>query len=332
MDHDPYADWRRLWPTPGLWLQVAESPKFVHAVVYTSHSMIKSALKIIKEAGFYWWRNRAGPLAASLSYCTLASLGPLVVILLSISGAFFDRQAIDQVFLAQIESTVGQENTVFLRELVATALDSQPGGIATGISTLILFFMASGLVKQLHQSLNIYWSEVLEPGKPTEPKRPWNQRLLGTLWREARIRAKAFVVVLGFGLLPTGTILASVLLQVAAPYLPDIGWTQIGPYASFNRLLSFLSPAILFAVIYRFVPKATPPWRQILPGALAGGTAFALLQYLLGLYFQNAEVGSVYGAAGSLVVLLFWVYYSIQALFFGAAVVIVQTSAAQKPI
>jgi membrane protein len=286
--------------------------------------MLKQVFSILKDAGFYWWRNRAGPLAAGLSYHMMASLGPLVVILLSMTGAFFDQEAVDLVFLSQVEDTVGADNTDFLRGMISSALDSRPGSIAAGLSSLILFFSASGLVKQLHQSLNIYWAEVLEPHRQPKSERPWHQRLLRALWSEVKIRTKAFVTVLGFGLLLMGTVLLSVALQLAEPYLPQLGFTEIGAYAAANRLLSFLSTVLLFTIIYRFVPKATPSWNHVLPGALIGAAVFALLQNGLTAYFSWAGIGSVYGAAGSLVVLLFWVYYSIQAMFFGAAVVIVQ--------
>jgi membrane protein len=280
---------------------------------------------ILLDTFLFWWRNRAGPLSAGLTYYALASLVPLFIILVGIAGALFSPERIEAVLVAPLQETVGPETGSLLRQVIEQAYEQRPRGVATAASTLVLYFMASGFMKQLHQSLNLYWGRVFTQGQESKAgkKKPIWRRLLGALWGEVRVRTRAFLIVSAAGLLVVSSVLISVGLNVLAPYLGRLGEISFGGLALLNWGVTYLEITILFALTFRYVPQATFPWRAIWPGALLGAGVYALLQFLLSEYFRLTSVFFFYGAAGSLVVLLFWLYYSIQAIFFGAALVIV---------
>ncbi len=275
---------------------------------------------ILLDTFLFWWRNRAGPLSAGLTYYALASLVPLFIILVGIAGALFSPARIDAVLVGPLEETIGAEAGSLLRQVIRQAYEQRPRGVATAASTLLLYFMASGLMKQLHQSLNIYWGRVFTQGREGRggEGQPIWRRLLGALWGEVRVRTRAFLIVSGAGLLVVFSLSVAVGLNLLAPILGLPAGVSL-----LNWGVTYLEITVLFALTYRYVPKATFPWRAIWPGALLGAGVYAVLQFLLSEYFRLTSMFFFYGAAGSLAVLLFWLYYSIQALFFGAALVIV---------
>ena len=252
-----------------------------------------------------WWQDNCLRLAASLAYYTALSLAPLVLLIVGVVGLVLDRQQVAQQLAAQLEGLMGTAG----RDLITTILTTtspQGGALATIIGLVTLFIGATAVFGELQATMNLIW-EV----QPAPTGGVWAGIWA---WLRQRIFSLAIVFALAFLLLVSLVISAALAGAAAMFHGPE--------QALLSRVLelvvSLLVLTFVFALLYKYVPDAEIGWRDVWVGGLITAVLFTLGKTAIGLYLGRASVGSAYGAAGSMVVLLVWVYYSALIMFFGA--------------
>jgi membrane protein len=267
-------------------------------------SWIKSVFEFFRQVVNEWNQDKAPRLAAALSYYTIFSIAPLLIVVIAIAGIVFGHEAVTGQLDRQITGMVGQESAAFIQEIIRNAQKPNESFIATVIGVVTLLLSAAGLFGQLQDALNTIWN--------VEPKQ--NQGFL----RMLRERFLSFAMVLGVGFLLLVSLVVSAALAATGDYLNRLfpGAEAVLPLANF--VISFLVITSLFAMIYKVLPDVQLEWKDVLIGAAFTALLFTVGKALIGLYLGRSSVASAYGAAGSLVVILLWIYYSAQILLFGA--------------
>jgi membrane protein len=233
----------------------------------------------------------------------------LLIIVIAIAGLFWQQQdAVQQQVMGQIQSLVGADGAKFVSDLLTSASNPAKGIIATIVGIITLLFGALGVFNELHNSLNIIW-EVAEE----KPK-----GFLQTIKKVIVDRFLSFTMILGIGfLLLVSLVISTGLSAVQTTISNSIPLSEI-ILQIINLVISIGAITVLFALIYKFLPDAEIAWRDVWLGAFVTAVLFSLGKLVIGIYLGNSAVGSSFGAAGSLVLLLVWIYYSAQILFFGA--------------
>jgi membrane protein len=267
-------------------------------------AMAAVAWDVLTATWAEWSEDRAPRLGAALAYYTAFSIAPLLVIAIAIAGLLLGEEAARGQIVAQIAGLVGPDSARAIQDMIANAQRPASGVIATALGTGTLLLGASGVFGQLQDALNTIWEVESKPGRG----------LRGML----RDRFFSFTMVLGTGFL----LLVSLILTSALSGL-TAGFADTGPVLetlghALDLLLSLAVTTLLFALIYRYIPDVKIAWNDVWVGAALTAVLFAIGKTAIGLYLGRASVGSAYGAAGSLVVLLAWVYYAAQILLFGA--------------
>lgn len=265
---------------------------------------VKEIWAVLKEAGAEWVDDKASQLGAALAFYSILSLAPLLVIAIAVAGFVFGEQAARGEVVEQIEQMVGSQGAEAIQTMLANAHRPNAGITATVLGVLTLLFGASGVFGQLRDSLNTIWE--IKPPKETG------------IWPFLRDRFFPFMLVLGTGFLLLASLVLSAVIagleQYASAWLPRAAALWEGLHVA----VSFVIVSLLFAMIYKFLPATHVAWRDVWLGAAITAVLFMVGKVALGLYLGKASVGSAYGAAGSLVVLVVWIYYAAQILFFGA--------------
>ena len=262
-------------------------------------------LSLFKQTASEWMEDDAPSLGAALAYYTVFSLAPLMTIAIAIAGFFLGAEAAQGQIFDELRGLLGEEGGKAVEEMVQSA-NAQPtaGVVATIISVIMLLFGASGVFGQLQASLNAIWGVKAKPGRG----------VLGLI--KDRLLSFGFTLVVGF------LLLVSLLLTAGMALMADwIGGLMPGSEALayiLNIVLSLSMITLLFATIFKFLPDAKIAWHDVWMGAFLTALLFTIGKFALGIYLCKSGVASSYGAAGSLIVLLLWVYYSSQILFFGA--------------
>lgn len=263
---------------------------------------LRKITSLLSRTFSQWSNHDAQTQGAALSYFTVLSLAPLLVIAISIAGLVFGEKAARGEIVNQVNSLVGPAGGDAIQTMLSHARSPQTGILAGAIGFIVLLFGASGVFTQLRKALNRIW-EVQQPKTSG-----W--------WSMIRDEFFSFSMVAGIGFLLLVSLIASTVFaalgKVVGGYLPT------GIFEGVNFVVSLVAITFLFAVIYRVVPNQTLPWRGLWVGSFMTAVLFTLGKFLLGLYLGKASVGSPYGAAGSLIVLFVWVYYSAQLFLFGA--------------
>jgi membrane protein len=252
-----------------------------------------------------WWNDNCLRLAASLAYYTALSLAPLVLLIVGVIGLVLDRQQVGSQLSAQLEGLIGPAGRELVTSILA-ATSPQGGTLATLIGLGTLLIGATAVFGELQATLNLIW-EV----RPAPTNGVW-----AGIWAVLRERLFSLALVLALAFLLLVSLVISAVLAGAAALFQ-------GPeQALMSRLLelavSLLVLTFVFALLYMYVPDAEIGWRDVWLGGLITAVLFTLGKTAIGFYLGQASVGSAYGAAGSLVVLLVWVYYSALIMFFGA--------------
>jgi membrane protein len=265
----------------------------------------KRAFKLVKETFSEWQEDNVPLLAAALAYYTLFSLAPLLMIAIAIAGAFFGEEAAQRDIAGQIQGMVGKDGAEAIQAMIQNAHKPSAGGaIATLFGVVTLVLGASGVFGQLQTALNTIWEVKPKPGQGLKS------------FLKSRFLSFAMVVVIGF-LLLVSLVLSAILAGISnffGSVLPAL--TALGVVLNFA--LAFGVTTVLFAAIYKFLPDVKVPWSNLWVGAAVTSLLFSIGRFLIGLYLGNSAVGSTYGAAGSLIVILIWVFYSAQILLIGA--------------
>lgn len=265
---------------------------------------LKSIVVLLQRSFHDWNEDNAPRLGAALAFYTILSISPLVIFVVAIVSLFLDRSSAQAHLLAQVQSTIGPEGRSAVQSMLASGEKASSGIAATLIGLATLLFGASGVFGELRSALNTIWD--------ADPK------VSSGIWGMLRERVFSIGMVFSVGFVLLVSLLASTGLAVMTKFFSSI--LPIPPFVLglFNFLVSFLGIALLFGFILKYVPETPVAWSDVRVGALVTALFFTVGKSLLGLYFGKASPGSAYGAAGSLVVMVVWVYYSAQIFFFGA--------------
>ena len=259
---------------------------------------------LTSETAIEWKEDGASRLAAALAYYTIFSLAPLLIIVIAVAGFFFgETQARGEIF-HQMQTLMGPSGADYLKTLLDKSWDPSSGLIATVIGFIMLLVGATGAFAQLQDALNLIWD--------AEPRKG------NTIWLILRQRLLSFSLVLTIGFLMMVSLVLSAALSAASKYLFYMVPDYFPLINLLNWFVSFVVTTGLFAAIYKILPDAQVRWKNVWLGAAVASLLFSIGRYFIGLYLGQGSFGSVYGAAGSFVVILLWVYYSAQILFFGA--------------
>lgn len=265
---------------------------------------LKSYLRLLADIYKEWNEDKVPRLAAALAYHTIFSLAPLLVILVAIAGLVFGEDAARGEITAQFAGLIGQEGARFIEQIIMNASQPADGLIATIIGLLVLLLGASGVFGQLQDALNTVW-EV----KPRDG---------GGLLELIKNRSLSFTIVLGSGFLLMVSLVLSAALSAASRFVSSLLPGSALVWRTAELAVSFAVVALIFAVIFKVLPDVEIRWSNVWVGAIMTAVLFTIGKHLIGLYLGTASVGSAYGAAASLVVLLLWIYYSSQIMLFGA--------------
>ena len=263
---------------------------------------------LLRETFREWREDGANRLAAALAYYTTFSLAPLLVLVIAIAGLAGGREAAQTQTMAQVEDLLGADGREFIEGMIDSASQPETGLTATFIGAVTLLFGALGVFGELQNSLNTIW-EV----KP-KPAKGWMDGVKRFIVR----RLLSFTMVVGIGFLLLASLVVSAVVSALGEYIGN-RWPMADFWLSLiNFVISFLVVTFLFAMIFKFLPEIKIAWKDVWLGAAVTSALFSLGKFLIGLYLGRSEVGNTFGAAGSLAILLIWVYYSAQILFFGA--------------
>ena len=272
----------------------------------------------IKETISDWIDDGAARLAAALAYYSLLSLAPLLVISIAIAGFVFGHDAARGRVAGELGAVVGAQAAESIQSVVANARSPVSGVLSTIVGVVTLFIGASGVFGELQSSLNSIWEVKRKPGRG--------------IWGEIKDRFLSFTMVLGVAfLLLVSLVLNSILSAIGTKFSEVLpGGELLWQGLNFAFSLSVITG--LFALIFKYVPDAAIRWRDVWLGAAVTAGLFTIGKFLLALYLGKAAIGSSYGAAGSLIALVVWVYYAAQILLLGAEFTQVQARRSGREI
>lgn len=265
---------------------------------------MKTAFVMLRETFRQWDAHRVPKMGAALSFYTVFSLAPLSIIVLSLLSLVVERNSARAEIVSQFRNFVGNQGAEMMELILRETAATNTGIFETLTGFVFLLVGASGVFGELQDSLNQIWGV-------SSKRHP-----VFTLVKE-RVFSFGMVFVMGFLMLVS--LLSSAAVAVAGGRLHARFPALDGPWAWGNDVISLLVVALLFALIFRLVPDVSITWKDVWIGALIAAVLFELGRFLLGFYFGRSAFASRYGAAGSLIIILVWVYYSAQILFFGAA-------------
>ena len=259
--------------------------------------MFRSALKA-------WWDDDAPRLGASLAYYTLFAIAPILLVATAIAGMVFGAEAVRGEIVGQLDHLIGREGARAVQSLLEGTSQPRSGMLATVFGSITFVVAATGAFLELQSALNTIWRVKPNPGTNFKA------------FVLDRVRSFGLVVAIGFLLMVSLAVTAALAalngwLARYAPSLPLL-WSGVSMFVSL-----IVTPG-LFALLFRFLPDVHLHWRDVMTGALATAVLFTIGQQLIGLYLGQSSMSSSYGAAGSVMILLLWVYYSCQILLFGA--------------
>ena len=261
----------------------------------------KSIWQLLKETATQWIEDQPFQLASSLSYYTIFSLAPLLIIVIAVAGMFFGPAAAKQEIVGTIEGLIGRQSAEAVQGMIQNASSQRTTGIISAILGFVTLFLgASGVVGQLQTSLNTIWGVEPKPGQG--------------IWGFVRQRFVSLAMILGVGFL----LLVSLVLSALVSTLARLIGTSVMLVYTLDMVMSLALITALFAMIYKFLPDVRLDWRDVWIGAALTAVLFIIGKFVIGLYLGHSSVSSTYGAAGSVIMILLWVYYSSLILFFGA--------------
>jgi membrane protein len=266
-------------------------------------SIVSVAVKMLKETVSSFIEDQALSRGAAIAFFTVTSIAPILLIVIAIAGLVFGREAAQNAILAQLSGLMGQQTAEVLQTAVASASDKSSGVLATVIGVVTLLATASGVFGEMQSALNAIWK--------AEPKGTTVSRLI-----RARAASLGLVAALGFVLVVS--LVVSAGLTAFGSYLNAILPFGTVIVSVLNTLVSVALLSALFAAIYKVLPDRKLEWQDVIVGAFATAILFTLGKSLIGWYIGSSAVASSFGAAGALIILLLWVYYSVLIFLLGA--------------
>ncbi|HKQ28775.1 MAG TPA: YihY/virulence factor BrkB family protein [Burkholderiales bacterium] len=266
-------------------------------------------IRMLKNAVVAWWNDQAPSKGAALAYYSMFSIAPLLFLIISIAGLFFGADAVRGMVFEQVASLMGQNGAEAIEEMLTHVSEPKTGGWAAGLSIAILLFGASTVFGQLQTALDTIWRV------PEEEKEKEKQN---GLWTFIRARLLTFGMVLGLAFLVTISLILSTALSTLGKWWgPMFGQWELVAHG-FDLLVSFGVLTVVFAAIYKLMPRASIQWRDVWVGGFVTALLFVIGKFLIGLYLGKSDIGSSFGAFGSIVIVMVWIYYSAQIFLLGA--------------
>lgn len=272
---------------------------------YFTKQSFKNAWAILKETISGFSNDKGLKLSASLSYYTVFSMAPLLLLIISLAGAFFGREASEGRIFSEINGLIGNEAAAQVQQIIKNLELSGKTTMSVVIGAITLVIGATTVFGEIQDSINIIWKV------KAKPKKGWLKLI--------RDRLLSGSVIVGLGFLLIVSLIVNGVLMTLNDYLmsrfPDF---TIIAFNIINIVVSFLVITVLFGVIFKVLPDAKIAWKDVRAGAIFTALLFMLGRYIIGLYIETTAAGSPYGAAGSIIVILLWVYYTAAILYIGA--------------
>jgi membrane protein len=264
----------------------------------------QKAWVLLKETVTEWIEDKVPRLGAALAFYSILSMAPLLVIVVAIAAFAFGEEAAQGRIVKQLDDLVGSDGAKAVETMIKNSQQPRTGIVATVIGIATLLIGAAGVFGQLQDALNTVWEVQPKPGRG--------------FWGFIHDRFLSMAMVLGVGFLLLVSLVLSAGLSALGDYLNSLVNGLAPIMQVVNMVLSFGVFTALFGLIFKILPDVKIPWRNVWIGAAITALLFTIGKYLIGLYLGRSSVGSAYGAAGSLVVLVVWIYYSAQIVLFGA--------------
>jgi membrane protein len=261
--------------------------------------------RVLKEAFAGWWNDNVPRMGAALAYYTLIALAPILIVAIAVGGMVFGPEAVRGEIVGQIEGLVGRDGALAVQAMLESAAKSSPSSPATIIGVITFLVGATGAFLELQTDLDSIWR--------VKPRSRGN--FLQDLVMQRMI---SFGLVLGFAFLLLTSLVVSAALAAVHTYMGNTFPGVVLLWATVNAVVSLGVITLLFAMIYKVLPDVKLVWVDVWVGALVTAVLFTVGKFLIGLYLGTSSFASTYGAAGSVIVVLVWVYYSSQIILLGA--------------
>lgn len=266
---------------------------------------LKRTFFLLKESFNAFMDDKALKMSASLAYYTVFSMAPLLMILISLTSIFYGRDAVQNRVFNEINGFVGNDAALQIQEILKQITLSQDSTFAIVVGLTTLFIGATGVFVEIQDSINQIWRV------KAKPKKGWKKLIINRILSFSMIISLGFLLIVS--LVINGIILA--LSEKLSQYFPE---TTIWIVEIINAGITFTVIAALFGIIFKYLPDVEISWKDVRIGAIFTAVLFTTGRFLIGLYIEKVGPGSAYGAAGSLIVILVWVYYTSAILYFGA--------------
>lgn len=266
---------------------------------------MKGIWKIIKESFTGFGNDKVMKLSASLAYYTVFSIGPMIIVIIYLAGVIYGTEAVQGTIFGQIRGLVGPQAAIAIQDMIKNAAFYRNGSFAAIIGIITLIIGATGVFTEIQESVNMIW------GLKPKPKKGWLKMIMN------RLLSFSIVVSLGFIMLVSLVIngLIEGLMGRLKANFPDMAVMLV---YLINIIITFIVITVLFGIIFKVLPDAFIKWRDVLVGSMVTAVLFMIGKFAITFYIGNSNISTTYGAAGSLVVLLIWIYYSSIILYFGA--------------
>lgn len=266
---------------------------------------LKTLWKIIRQSGIDFINDRVLKLSAALAYYTIFSLPGLIIIIIWISDLFYGQEAIEGTIYGQISGLVGQSAAIQIQDTIKNATLSYQSGFAKIVGFITLIFGATSIFSEIQDSINLIWH------LKAKPKKGWLKLIVN--------RLLSFSIILSLGFILLVSLIANALMDVLLHKLTSIfPESQVVLAYIVNVGLSFIVTSVLFGLIFKVLPDARISWKHVRAGAFATAILFMVGKLLIGYYLGQNKLSTAYGAAGYVIIVLLWVYYSAVILYFGA--------------
>lgn len=271
----------------------------------SSKKTVAGVWQVLKQSGSNFMKDKVPKLSASLAYYTIFSFGPMMIVIIYLAGLVYREQAVQGAIMEQLSDFIGRQAAEQLQQIIQNAAISADNKITAIIGSIVLLVSATTVFAEIQDTINMIWKLRIKS------KKGWLKMLM------TRLLSFALIVTLGFLLLVS--LVINILIEGLMGRLQDFfpGSSVVVLYV-INLLFTFLVISFLFGIIFKVLPDAQIRWRDVSIGAIFTAALFMIGKFLITFYIGKSDIGSLYGTAGSLVILLLWVYYSSIILYFGA--------------
>ncbi|MGH9869071.1 MAG: YihY/virulence factor BrkB family protein [Candidatus Polarisedimenticolia bacterium] len=276
------------------------------------HMLARELYGLVKDTMDDWMEHNAHQLAAALAYYALFSIAPLVLIAISIVGLVLGPEAARAGVMDEIQGLIGEKGAQGVEEMLEGLSDVKSNAVAGVLGLVLVLFGATTVFTQLRSALNTIWEA--QPGTG------------GLVAGFVKDRLLSFALVVAIGFLLLVSLIMSTVLNAMGTFMTGFAPGSEGVWEGVNFIVSAAVVTVMFALIYKFIPEAVIHWRDVWIGALISALLFSVGKSLIGYYLGRSAVASAYGAAGAVVVLLIWVYYSSLLVLLGAEFTHVQAT------